>query len=379
MIFDDYYKLVLSIGAILIFLMAFFLWFYPRSFFANKVLGVLIFLWGYTVLIFVLQSIEFWARFPHLLGLGTSFVLLFFPLVYFYTKTYLYKDARKLRLFWKHMIPMLLYWIAFSPFYFQSGESKSVSILADGGIPHWVRNLWQLADTVIIIQGVFYTLISIRLLDHFQYFRGRRLTKVQNNAVHWLKQFIIINVLLWAVGAAGALLEILQFNAPFDLFKIYYLGLTGLTLWMGYFTLKKPHLFSEGQNIRTIVKNNGEEEGQQIDARLSADLRMLIEYLEKDKPYLNNELNLQNLSDRTGLTKHRISEIFNKALNKTFNDVINEYRTSEAIRLMNEGVHKQHTLTSLAEMAGFNSKATFNRIFKKNTGKTPSEYIQNVE
>ncbi|MCG8582635.1 MAG: helix-turn-helix domain-containing protein [Bacteroidales bacterium] len=374
---EEFYKLTLVIGAALIFLMAFFLWFYPRSFFANKVLGVLIFFWGFTVLLFVIQSKEFYIRYPHIFGIGTGFVLLFFPLIYLYIKTYLYKDARQLKTFWKHTIPLVLFWMAFSPFYFQSAAVKS-SIIAEG-IPEWLRTLLRIVDIVIITQGVFYTLISLRLLDHFQYFRERRLSETQSKAINWLKQLILINVLLWAVGASGALLEIIKFNAPFDLFKIYYLGLTGLTLWMGYFTLKKPHLFSEGQNIKNITKAKSEESEEEVDDKIKEDLEKLVSYMDESKPYLNNEMNLQHLSEGTELSKHRISEVINKALNKTFYDVINMYRTNEAIRLMNEGFHKQHTLTSLAEMAGFNSKATFNRIFKKNTGKTPSEFIKSIE
>ncbi|TLX76567.1 AraC family transcriptional regulator [Labilibacter sediminis] len=380
MIFEDYFKIVLLVGAALTFLMAVFLWFYPRNFFANKVLGLLIFLWGFTVVTFVLQSNSFWLRFPHLLGISTCCVLLFFPLMYIYIKTYLYKDARKLKKYWMHLIPLLAFFAALSPFYFQSAATKIIMI--EEGLPDWVDKVFDVSSIIIVLQGVFYSMRSIHILQHFQYFRKRRLTQVQLNAVKWLKQFVLINVFLWAVGVCGTILDILRIDIPFDVFKIYYLGLTILTIWMAYFTLKKPHLFSEGQSIlysSEIKEKKTETVNEVVDVKNKEDLKTLVNYMENSKPYLNNEMNLQHLVDGTGLTKHRISEVLNKELNKSFYDVLNEYRTKEAIKLMNEGIHKQQTLTSLAEKAGFNSKATFNRIFKKTTGKTPTEYIQGIE
>ena len=89
-------------------------------------------------------------------------------------------------------------------------------------------------------------------------------------------------------------------------------------------------------------------------------------------------MTLQNLADGSGMTKHRVSELLNAEIGLSFSDVINEYRVKEVIRLINEGSHKQHKLLHLAELAGFNSKATFNRIFKKKTGMTPSQYIQDI-
>ena len=85
---------------------------------------------------------------------------------------------------------------------------------------------------------------------------------------------------------------------------------------------------------------------------------------------------MQDLVEGTGLSYKRISETLNNEFNQSFFDVINEYRTKAAIKLIDDGFHKDHTLVHLAEQAGFNSKTTFNRIFKKHTGQTPSEYIQ---
>ncbi|WP_185968851.1 AraC family transcriptional regulator [Carboxylicivirga sp. M1479] len=279
---------------------------------------------------------------------------------------------------WIHFVPLLIRFIAFSPFYFQSGDAKVKILVAD--TTPWLDTLFKLNDIVIILQGIIYTILSMRILHHFQYFRERRMTKVQRNAVSWLKQFVITNVFLWSIGVSGSIFYMLRIDVPFNLFNIYYLGLTILTIWMGYFTLRKPHLFSEAQELKSLTKYLGmsKSELEELAIKNKADLHKLIHFIESQKPYLNTSLNLQHLASGTGLAKNRISDIFNTELKKTFYDVINEYRTKEVIELMKKGVHESHTLTHLAEMAGFNSKATFNRIFKKITGKTPSEYTSEL-
>ena len=113
---------------------------------------------------------------------------------------------------------------------------------------------------------------------------------------------------------------------------------------------------------------SGQDPKDEIIAALKEQNRILqdrVRELEKDKAYLKNDLSLQDLSEATGIPKHRISQLLNNELGKNFYEVLNEYRTNEAIRLFNDGKHLNFTLTYIAEMAGFNSRATFNRIFKK--------------
>ena len=88
---------------------------------------------------------------------------------------------------------------------------------------------------------------------------------------------------------------------------------------------------------------------------------------------------MQDLINETGISYKRLSEVFNLKYEKSFFEVINEYRVQEALRLIEQDFHVLHTLPHLAEQAGFNSKATFNRAFKKFTGKTPTEYINSGE
>lgn len=100
--------------------------------------------------------------------------------------------------------------------------------------------------------------------------------------------------------------------------------------------------------------------------------------MENKKPYLEPELTLSELSSQLSTNTSFLSKVINDGTGKNFNDFINAYRVKDVINKLNAGEQKSQTLLGIAYDAGFNSKATFNRAFKKNTGKTPKEYMQSL-
>ena len=103
--------------------------------------------------------------------------------------------------------------------------------------------------------------------------------------------------------------------------------------------------------------------------------RKLNSIMQKEKLFLNPELNLNGLSDKLEIKVTELSIFLNTTLNKNFNDFVNEYRVKEFKKLIEDpATDKKATVMELAYKAGFNSKASFNRIFKEATGITPTEY-----
>ena len=104
----------------------------------------------------------------------------------------------------------------------------------------------------------------------------------------------------------------------------------------------------------------------------------LLNYMQQQQPHLNPELTLSQLAIGMNLPRTELSDLLNKNLGKNFNDFVNSYRIEAFKEMIQNGKHNQLSVLGLAEEAGFNSKATFNRVFKKHTQMSPTEYINSL-
>lgn len=94
------------------------------------------------------------------------------------------------------------------------------------------------------------------------------------------------------------------------------------------------------------------------------------------KEYCKPELSLKQLAFKINLHPNKLSWLLNNHFGKNFNDFINHYRIKEFQQLAVLPENKHITLLGLAYDSGFNSKTVFNTFFKKETGKTPKQWVK---
>ena len=100
--------------------------------------------------------------------------------------------------------------------------------------------------------------------------------------------------------------------------------------------------------------------------------------IQKEKPYLEPELTLPDIANKLHVGTHLLSKVINEMYQKNFHDFINSYRIEEFKHLAKQPKFRGYTIVSVAMEAGFNSKTSFNRAFKKIVGITPSEYLKSL-
>lgn len=104
----------------------------------------------------------------------------------------------------------------------------------------------------------------------------------------------------------------------------------------------------------------------------------VIDYLKTEKPYLRSRLSIQDLAQGLEMPAHVLSQVINEHLNGSFYDLINRHRVDEFKKRLADPQYQQFTLIAIALDCGFNSKSSFNRIFKKYEQRTPTEYMKAV-
>lgn len=147
--------------------------------------------------------------------------------------------------------------------------------------------------------------------------------------------------------------------------------------------------FTEAPNITrdTVLleegKNKSSEDKYKTNRLTVEECKILEEkislFMLKEKPYNNPDLKIADLAKGIEVSSHSLSYFFNQYLNQSYYDYINEYRIAEFKKLVNSTEYSKYTLSALAELCGFSSRASFFRSFKKITGITPNEYIRSIE
>lgn len=97
----------------------------------------------------------------------------------------------------------------------------------------------------------------------------------------------------------------------------------------------------------------------------------LSETLEYLYLHCHEEMTLGRLAKHMGMSESYCSKYFHQMLGMNFTEFVNTLRISNARYLLS---NTDHAVIQVAEDAGFSSIQTFNRVFRKICGCTPSEY-----
>lgn len=112
-----------------------------------------------------------------------------------------------------------------------------------------------------------------------------------------------------------------------------------------------------------------------LSPEMSRIIRQNLDRLAKEeKFYTQRNLTLHELAKTLNTNKNIVSQYINQNLNQNFYGYINSLRVEEAKKLLSKNEAKKYSLEGIGYMAGFNSKTTFNTVFKAQTGMSPSEY-----
>ena len=111
-------------------------------------------------------------------------------------------------------------------------------------------------------------------------------------------------------------------------------------------------------------------------AEKSADLECILTYIETEKPYVQVEFSLHDISLAVNIPRIRVSNCFNKELNTSFPAYRNKLRVAHAISLLRRGAHLNTSIEGIAERSGFKSKSIFYAAFKEEYNMTPTEWMK---
>jgi len=294
-----------------------------------------------------------WSRLPF------QFSLAFGPFLFFYVLKITrpeYKFRRKDLLHFSPLLLELCAWVL------EVGDSVKTGVATYNTVSF--QQLNPVLQVLAFISVSAYLYLSYRLIDRFYLqlkFTGGDRYRFE---LRWLHKLLKGFGLLWLLWIPFTVIN--YFGHDHHAFYPMYLLVAGMVLWIA----ATAHLRSEAgvqpatpSFLKSLPASALKQKGN-----------WLKKTVKETRYYQDPELSLSSLAEKLGLHTHELSRILNTVLKKNFNDFINEYRVQEVIRKMQDPACDHITLLGIAYESGFNSQATFSRIFKQVTGKNPAEY-----
>jgi AraC-like DNA-binding protein len=103
----------------------------------------------------------------------------------------------------------------------------------------------------------------------------------------------------------------------------------------------------------------------------------IVKYLETDKPFLNPDFSVHDICVKLNVPRHHIQYCLNVVMNKKFSDLKNEMRVNFTIDLLQTKALDNMSIDGIGKISGFASPSNFFSTFKKITGVTPNQWMQN--
>jgi len=142
-----------------------------------------------------------------------------------------------------------------------------------------------------------------------------------------------------------------------------------IIVYTGYVALWQPDMFTA-----SIGDRNGNGRPLSLEEPLADVVARVVGEMEEGRAYRVHDLSLRQLASRVGITPHQLSRLINEKFGINFYDFVNSYRIREAQERIATGEADAYSIMGIASEAGFRSKSSFNRAFRKHTGTTPSAF-----
>ena len=201
----------------------------------------------------------------------------------------------------------------------------------------------------------------------------------ENVDLLWLRRLVIFFSSITIIVFPTGLISYFHFHSIVFADYFFYLTLVIFIFFLGYWGYQQGEVFSFN-NSSDISHEKGinktlpvSEETQRLFKQKAQDLKQIMIV---SKPYLNPKITINDLARDVEVHPHQLSKIINKEFRSSFFEFVNSYRVEEFKKKVSSGEFKNLTILGIALECGFNSKSSFNRIFKESTGITPGDYLK---
>lgn len=303
-----------------------------------------------------------------------SLILGIGPLIYLYIKSVGVKDFKINKREALHFLPAASYILFKLVILFYDRSRNGFADTQNGELMQWtIENVSSIFGVLFSIHLLIYLFISFKLYYKIRSKLEDQFSNTYKFELLWLRNFLIVFTILFIYDTSQFAIESLIVDLHwteewwyqfFSLLVVLYVGVKGYFTPVEHLPLLEPNLIHASQ------KDSNKSDTKNLDQQLDS----IISMVETETLFLDPNLTLTKLSKKTKIAPSQLSQIINQGTNKNFNEFINGYRVNLIKEKLKDEKNNHLSILAIALDAGFNSKATFNRVFKKIDGNSPSFY-----
>lgn len=314
----------------------------------------------------------------HFLYMGKSFEFLLGPSLYFYILSLAYKDFKFKKIHLLHLVPFFLHWVLMAPRYYIHGFESKLELFSTTLPEDLLTGV--IFPILIYLHFIFYSAISLYVLHRYRSRLKNIYSTVEHTQLYWLSAVAAGFIFIWGAALGNFLLD-LGGEAPLVSKSLTITGIFIFANFIVYRGLKYPEIFSGIEEEEQVDKEEEDNTAAQKYLKTLLPqhaqekyLKTLLHYMEAEKPYLDPNLSIKDISKNISIPSYFISQVINSRLKKNFFHFVNDYRIDESKQLLKDKKNTGRSILDILYDCGFNSKSTFNKAFKKATGMTPSQF-----
>lgn len=357
--------------------------------YADYVLSFLLLIHCWSVILFLILYSEYILLFPHVFKSGLPLNFLIAPLSYLYVRGVLYNEKKFQTRDLIHAIPFVIVFINYIPFYLLPVNEKLAVI--QNSLNYWPTTFKYQAGFLPenfsilfrLILAIIYLVLQWNLIFSYKKVHNEISIQIQiNNVLKWLKLFTITSTVIF-FGIIGFMLTV--FFLPSYYNDDLLMQIPSLLVSVGFFVmaaylLTHPEILSglpfvKYKEVPSGVVNDKNYRLPYINEDYKIEMEKILYFFETEMPFLNKELNINQVSVALDIPSRELSFIINNHFDQRFTDFLNKHRIEHITKKINKEYLSNFTIEAIASEAGFASKSTFNLAFKKHHQCTPSEYF----
>ncbi len=302
---------------------------------------------------------------PFVLGFEQPLPLLHGVLLFLYVAYLTRQLPRNRATLLVHFLPALAMYAYLVPFLLLPADQK-IAVYRSHGAGYELFRLVKI--NAIAISGICYVVWSELLLRRHARRIRDQFSDLENINLRWLQ------LLTYGLGAIWILVMVFHDDT------LVFSGVVVFVFLIGFFGIRQTDIFVRGGLLEGDEEERKKYSKSGLTEEASGELhRNLLRLMAEEGLYRRSDLSITDLAARLNVHPNYLSQVINQKEQKNFYDFVNSYRIEEFKRLIAVPTNRQFTLLSLAHDCGFSSKSSFNRVFKKVTGSTPSQYVDSLQ